>query len=302
MYVTLGNNCCDCARLGAALRFRLDAALLRLAIAVVPAAAHADEWVAVKLRGAVYTYQYGQWTALHRNDVVSDSRVIRTGPDGAVQFTRDAETVDLGANTQIRIFDHNGRRFTTINESYGDVSIEANVREVKHFAVQTPFVAAVVKGTKFEVASGQGASQVNVTRGKVGVEDFQNQRFVDVLANQHASAGANLPLRVGGEGRLQPIRDKNGRIVFAAPASDFVNLVPTPSPPASPLGSRAAAPAPLPALPLSPVPAPSPAPDPPPASSPTPSPAPAPSPAPSPPPRHHDRDGDHDHDGDRHAV
>jgi hypothetical protein len=298
MVMTLGNNCCVRARFGAALRFRLDAALLGLAIAVIPAAAHADEWVAVKLRGAVYTYQFGQWTALRRNDVVSDDRVIRTGPDGAVQFTRDAETVDMGANTQIRIFDHNGRRFTTINESFGDVSIEANVRNVKHFAVQTPFVAAVVKGTKFEVASGQAASQVNVTRGKVGVEDFQNQRFVDVLVNQHASAGANFALRVGGEGRLQPIRDKDGRIVFAAPESEFVGLAATPSPPASPLGSRSAAPTFTAAPPLSPAPAPapSPSPNPPPASSPTPSPA----PAPSPPPHTHKRDCDHD--GGKHGV
>ena len=45
-------------------------------------------------------------------------------------------------------------------------------------SVQTPFVAAVVKGTIFSVVSDAKASTVTVKRGKVGVEDIARRRYV----------------------------------------------------------------------------------------------------------------------------
>jgi hypothetical protein len=102
------------------------------------------------------------------------------------------------------------------------VAITANVENVKHFAVDTPFLVAVVKGTKFTVTSGSTNSQVDVTRGKVGVEDLADRTFVDVLAGQHARDGAGQPLSVGGSGVLQPITDAKGKTVSVVTASGEV--------------------------------------------------------------------------------
>jgi hypothetical protein len=99
---------------------------------------------------------------LSRGDIVSDSSVIRTLQSGAVEFVRDRETIDLGPDTQIQIFDRVGKRYTTVREFFGDVSVEANVENVRHFSVQTPFVAAVVKGTIFSVVSDARHSTVTV--------------------------------------------------------------------------------------------------------------------------------------------
>ena len=63
-------------------------------------------------------------------------------------------------------------------------------RERTHFAVQTPFVAAVVKGTIFSVVSNAKTSTVTVQRGKVGVEDIARHRFANITPGQQATAGA----------------------------------------------------------------------------------------------------------------
>ena len=149
---------------------RVAAAILALVLFSTSIAA-ADDWVAAKLRGTVQQLVGEQWVALARNDVVSDDRTIRTGSTGRVTFQRGEETIELGANTEIRIHDRPDERFTTIEQQSGTVAIEADALKVKHFAVETPYIAAVVKGTKFVVTSDDTGSSVLVSRGKVDVRD-----------------------------------------------------------------------------------------------------------------------------------
>jgi len=113
--------------------------------------AAADEWVAERLRGGVFAYVGNDWVQLNRDDVVPDDRVIRTQASGRVTFVRDAESIEVGPNSQIQIIDKSGRRYTTVRQFYGKVEIEAEVQNVQHFGVRTPYLAAVVKGTKFSV-------------------------------------------------------------------------------------------------------------------------------------------------------
>ena len=70
----------------------------------------ADDWVATKLRGIVLQLVDGDWVKLERGAVVPDDRAIRTMRSGSVQFMRDAETIDLGPETQVQIFDRAGQR------------------------------------------------------------------------------------------------------------------------------------------------------------------------------------------------
>ena len=118
---------------------------------------------------------------------------------GRVQFMRDRETVDLEPNTQIQIFDRTGQRFTTVKQYFGTVTVEANVENVKHFEVQTPYLAAVVKGTIFVVKSDKRASSVVVKRGHVAVEDRSSHRHVLLSVGQSAATGAGEELTVGGK-------------------------------------------------------------------------------------------------------
>ena len=170
--------------------------LAGLILCAATGAAFADDWTAVKLRGDVYVLHKGAWVKLNRGDIVADDSVIRTLANGSAQFLRDRETIDLAPNTEIQIFDRVGKRYTRVREFFGDVGVEANVENVEHFSVETPFVAAVVKGTIFDVRSDAAGSLVTVMRGLVGVEDLIHRLHADVPAGQSAIAGKAARLKV----------------------------------------------------------------------------------------------------------
>lgn len=114
--------------------------------------------------------------------------MIRTVGIGRATFTRGNETVEVGTNTQIQIFDTGAKEpFTTVKQYFGSVSVEAEVEQVQHFAVQTPYLAAVVKGTRFTVTSGETGASVSVRRGHVAVEDILDHTQVLLSVGQSAS-------------------------------------------------------------------------------------------------------------------
>ena len=183
----------------------------------------ADDWTATKLRGTVMQLVEGDWVKLERGAAVPDDRVIRT-LGGRITLVRGAETIELGPNTQVQIFDREGRRpFTTVRQHFGVVVVEAEVRDVQHFAVQTPYLVAVVKGTRFVVRSGESNSEVVVERGAVAVEDSETGSSVVLGVDQSATASPGEPMEVAGRGVLPAVVDKHGSPVdLVNPAGDEV--------------------------------------------------------------------------------
>jgi hypothetical protein len=189
--------------------YRPVAALLTAALLLAPVLALADDWSTERLRGRVLQLVDGDWQPLTRGMVVPDSRLVRTLATGHVTFVRGEETVELGPNTQIQIFDKAGRKpFTTVKQDFGTVSVEAQIENVQHFAVDTPFLAAVVKGTRFIVTSNETGSSVRVRRGHVVVEDKFDKSHVLLSVGQSAlvdllKTGGDL--MVGGFGILPKV-------------------------------------------------------------------------------------------------
>lgn len=188
--------------------FRLStlvaAAALSLALA---GAALADDWTADKARGGVFQLVDGTWQPLPRGGVIPDTRIVRTASNGHLTLTRGLETVELGPSTQISIFDKGGKMpFTTVTQFTGTVAIEAEVRNVKHFAVETPYLAAVVKGTRFTVTSDDHSSSVTVRRGHVAVEDTHNHDQIML------SVGQSAKMDMKGKGVLEATAGDGERI------------------------------------------------------------------------------------------
>jgi hypothetical protein len=84
-----------------------------------------------------------------------------------------------------------------------------------HFAVQTKFLAAVVKGTKFTVKVGDLDAEVAVERGKVQVRDTARNELVDVDPGQAAGAGRDQQLQISGAGQFSPIKKYSGTALTA---------------------------------------------------------------------------------------
>jgi len=191
------------------MRSLLTAALAVVIVGISGAAALADDWVAVRLRGTVLQLVDGDWVKLPRGGMVPDSRVIRTLKTGNVEFHRGNESVTIGPDTQIQIFDEKSAKpFTTVKQYFGTVTVQAEVRQVQHFAVQTPYLAAVVKGTQFRVSAEAGGSTVDVLEGQVDVSGFRSGEQILLLPGQTAkvaSAGAGA-LNTSGSGLFNPVR------------------------------------------------------------------------------------------------
>lgn len=171
-----------------------------IALAMTTAIAMADDWTVVRLRGAVQQQVDGEWQSLKRGSVVSDERLVATRSNGYATLVRGNEAIELQPNTQIAIYDKGGRKpFTTVLQYAGQLTVEAEVRNVQHFAVRTAYLAAVVKGTRFTVTAKKSGGSVQVLRGQVSVEDKLNQETVMVLAGQTAKVTKGRDLSVSGK-------------------------------------------------------------------------------------------------------
>lgn len=160
----------------------------------------ADGWIAERLRGGVQQYEGGNWVVLERGDIVPDGGKVRTTGTGRVDLVRGQESIALGPNTQIAVRDAAGQKMTSVIQSSGVVTVTAEKRNVQHFSVQTPVLAAVVKGTQFTVTYRNGLARVDVDNGVVQVQDNGHDMVVDVARGQSAAASQATPLDINGPG------------------------------------------------------------------------------------------------------
>ena len=189
---------------------RIVLQLLLFVLMVAPTLA--EGWVVSRLRGTVEHQSRGSWVALERGMAILDGAAVRTGADGRVGLARGAETIDLDPSTQIVLHEGAGR-ITSIVQTSGVLVADVEKRNVQHFSVQTPFAAAVVKGTKFRVAVGRNSAQVVVERGTVQVQDTINDLVVDVVRGQQAEVGSSQPLEVSGPGAVAVFTFEGERVV-----------------------------------------------------------------------------------------
>lgn len=197
------------------------AALLGLA---ATGSALADDWLVTKLRGKALELVGGNWRPLERGDIVPDARVLRTLANARIELRRGGERLELGPDTQVQIHDRDGRRYTVVQQYFGTVAVEAEARRIEHLAVQTPYLAAVVKGTRFEVRSGKASSEVRVLRGHVQVEDRITHARVVIAAGQQASVARDGALTVDGRGAAPKIFGPDGRPVSPEAAAAGVRI------------------------------------------------------------------------------
>ena len=188
------------------------AALVWLSLAATVAG---DEWVVDRLRGQVLVKTNGVWQELARGDVVSDDSPIKSLEGTRVTFARGVERIELSGATEIRIFDREGELMTTVMQAYGTVTVEAERRNIQHFSIQTPYLAAIVKGTRFTVISDETQSNVAVSRGLVQVQDYEHDRATDISPGQTATVGQDIALEVTGSGPLAPTVTLDGVLVAA---------------------------------------------------------------------------------------
>jgi ferric-dicitrate binding protein FerR (iron transport regulator) len=155
------------------------------------------------------THAGAQQAALTDRVTLKAGDTIRTGQTGRVLLTRGEESILISPNSVIGI--PNGQingMSTTIIQQAGSILLEVEKRNVKHFEVETPYLAAVVKGTNFRVTVNKNDANLDVLRGQVEVTDFKSGQIATVLPGQTASMSVQGQggLSLSGSGTLSPIQ------------------------------------------------------------------------------------------------
>src|SRR6187402_1618953 len=159
-----------------------------LAAAPAALAADGDNWIVGKSSGEVWLTGTGvQQASVKHDDLVQPGDTIRTGRTGRVLLKRGDEMILVSPNSVVGVPAQKKEGLsTTILQRAGSILLDVEKRNVKHFEVETPYLAAVVKGTQFRVSVENGRSRVAVLRGQVQVADFKSGQNVLVMPGQVA--------------------------------------------------------------------------------------------------------------------
>jgi hypothetical protein len=129
------------------------------------------------------------WTPAEPGATLTGPATVRTGPEGGATLTRDDDRIVLSARTTVQLpGPEQGDSATRIVQPEGEAFFEVGPRPGWTFSVDTPYLAVVVKGTKFGVDVSEAGTSVAVSEGRVQVER-PGRGPADVSAGQTARSG-----------------------------------------------------------------------------------------------------------------
>ncbi|MBR1363332.1 FecR family protein [Bradyrhizobium ottawaense] len=200
-------------------------AALTLGTASAAFTAEDGVWSVSKATGEVWVATDGaQQVSLNQEATLKPGNTIRTGRNGRVLLVRGEETILISPNSVVGLPSEKKEGLsTTIIQRAGSILLEVEKRNVKHFEVETPYLAAVVKGTQFSVTVGAGSTKVGVLRGQVEVSDFKTGQIAQVMPGQAATVfeHGKPGLSLSGAGTFNPI--EHGK-----PRASTIERVPVP--------------------------------------------------------------------------
>lgn len=184
------------------------------ALIIFGSAATAAEWTVARSSGEVkISAVEGSNVSFAVSTELPGGATVTTGKNGRVLLARGKETMTVGPGTVVTIPADTFTGFTTIKQQVGEILFDVEKRNVTHFAVETPFIAAVVKGTRFTVRVSTKGADVSVERGRVGVTDIASRQHADVVPGQVAQvfqslSGSSTGLAVSKAPETAPVRTK----------------------------------------------------------------------------------------------
>jgi hypothetical protein len=154
------------------------------------AAQSADAWKVARISGTAWVAAKNiKPIRVKRGVFLKPGQTLSIKSRTRVMLIRGKERMQVGPNAIIALppAKYIKRGKTMILQQSGKVDLAVNKRDVKHFSVRTPYLVAVVKGTRFSVSVTGRKATVDVTSGKVGVSSHVSGEEADVTAGQSAS-------------------------------------------------------------------------------------------------------------------
>lgn len=141
-----------------------------LFVALSPAQAGVKAWQISESNGSVTVETTSGGRDASRGMILMAGDAVVTGVASRAVLVRGGEYVILSPKSRVRITkpEETGA-VTQIFQSLGSALFKIEKKETPHFGVKTPYLAAVVKGTTFNVTVTDNGATVQVTEGRVEV-------------------------------------------------------------------------------------------------------------------------------------
>ena len=245
---------------------------LLILIASPALAKDAAAWIVTQKSGDVRVLKHGlQPASVQVRTALSGGDVIATGANGRAMVTRGDDYVVVAPGSRLLLpKEVKQSGFTRLVQQVGTMLYKVKHTGVPHFAVETPMLAAVVKGTSFTVVVDKDRAAVQVTEGVVEVSSLAGdakrlveggmtvyvgrERPQDIVVLKPGAA--ELPVSSSGGGddtavkiessgdvSLGTITDLTGGLVREAPTAPVVEVATAPV-------TKAITPAPAPTTPV----------------------------------------------------
>ena len=175
--------------------------LLILIFLQIPAAfSQSIEWKISQISGEVLISTSGGLPQkMSATDSFTLGQKITVGKNGSIALTKGQQAIILSANSQLEIpsdKDANNQQSTTFFQTLGSIIFSAKKRSKNHFKVQTPFAAAVVKGTTFAIHVSKSDFNIQVFEGSVELKGHSRQEKHLLLAGTKATVVRNFSKKV----------------------------------------------------------------------------------------------------------
>ncbi len=196
---------------------------LLLLFSAVPALAQGAGWTISEIKGRVVVIDSRGERPASAGQALVPGATVRTQARASAVLVRGREFVTLRQNAQVRIPEAaRSRSIVQIIQDYGSALFNIGKQADPPFGVETPYLAAVVKGTTFIIAVGEDGATLQVTEGAVEAATPDGGARELVLPGAVAMVAANDTMRlvIEGEGRRvidSPARPAGGPAA-AAPA------------------------------------------------------------------------------------
>lgn len=208
---------------------------LLLLFSAVPALAQGAGWTISEIKGRVVVIDNRGERPASAGQALVPGATVRTQARASAVLVRGREFVTLRQNAQVRIPEAaRSRSIVQIIQDYGSALFNIGKQADPHFGVETPYLAAVVKGTTFIIAVGEDGATLQVTEGAVEAATPDGGARELVLPGAVAMVAANDTMRLVIEGEGRRVIDSPARPAGAPAAA-------APAPGAAPM--RGAGPA-----------------------------------------------------------
>ena len=154
-----------------------------------------SDWTLVEVTGDVQILPpQGGWILVANSSAVRPGSTLRTGSTGRAVLTSNGDRIVVAPNSYLELpADGQTSNVARVRQNFGTLFYDMVPRAADRFRVDTPYLAAIIKGTSFGVGVDDNGAAVSVSRGLVEVVSNKSQRGALVATGQTAEVSAKSP-------------------------------------------------------------------------------------------------------------